>query len=132
MKYVVDTHAFIWFVSGNRRLGESAKKVLSDKESELVLPAIAFAEAAWIVDKGKTGIPSVQILLKAITSDSRVVVHPLNKAVIEKTLFLHAINEMHDRQIVATALVIQSKGEKVSLLTCDRNITESNLVPIVW
>ncbi|MFM6069506.1 MAG: hypothetical protein ACKPBB_22465 [Sphaerospermopsis kisseleviana] len=41
---------------------------------------------------------------------------------------LYSINEMHDRQIAATALVLSSKGEIVQLLTCDQNITASGLV----
>jgi PIN domain nuclease of toxin-antitoxin system len=63
MKYVVDTHALIWFLEGNPRLGASAKTVLMDPISELILPAIALAEAVWIVDRGKTSIPSVKSLL---------------------------------------------------------------------
>ncbi|WP_242052573.1 hypothetical protein [Sphaerospermopsis sp. FACHB-1194] len=41
---------------------------------------------------------------------------------------LYSTNEMHDRQIAATALVLASKGEIVQLLTCDQNITASGLV----
>lgn len=83
MKYVVDTHALVWF-------------------------------------------------LDAISADFRIKIHPLDRAVVEKTIVMSAINEMHDRQIVATALVMQDNGEDVALLTCDRNITQSNLIPIVW
>ncbi|QIR38965.1 hypothetical protein HCG51_21180 [Tolypothrix sp. PCC 7910] len=39
---------------------------------------------------------------------------------------------MHDRQIVATAIVLASKGDTVQLLTCDQNITASGLVAIIW
>ena len=39
---------------------------------------------------------------------------------------------MHDRQIVATALVIQAQGEQVALLTYDQDITAANLTNIVW
>ena len=42
------------------------------------------------------------------------------------------INEMHDRQIVATAIVLADGDENVSLLTCDRNITAAGVIPIVW
>ena len=45
---------------------------------------------------------------------------------------LSTINEMHDRQIVATALVLANRGETVQLLSCDKNIIASGLVPIVW
>jgi hypothetical protein len=63
----------------------------------------------------------------------------LDQAVIEQTIQLSAVNEMHDRQIVSTALLIQAlgsacrtQGEQVSLLTCDQNITAASLVTIVW
>ncbi|MGB3640605.1 MAG: hypothetical protein WBA39_23975 [Rivularia sp. (in: cyanobacteria)] len=43
MKYVIDTHALIWFIEGNLRLGGNAKTVLSDSSSKLILPVTAFA-----------------------------------------------------------------------------------------
>ncbi len=132
MKYIIDTHALIWFLEGNPRLGANAKAILSEPTSQLVLPAIALAESVWIVSRGKTSVPSVEALLKVVSSDARAVIHPLDQAVIEQTIQLSSINEMHDRQIVATALVIQAQGEQVALLTCDQNITAANLIPIVW
>ena len=132
MKYIVDTHILTWFLEDNPKLSDEARKVLDNPESSLVLPAIALAEAVWIIDHGRTSIPSSTVLLDSISADSRMEVYPLDRAVVEKTILISAINEMHDRQIVATALVIQDGGEEVALLTCDRNITASNLVPIIW
>ncbi len=132
MKYVIDTHALIWFFEGNSRLGINANAILSSPDSQLVIPATTLAEAVWIVERGKTSIPSVNDLLSAIEEDYRIVVYPLNQEVVEKTIHLSTINEMHDRQIAATALVLASKGEDVKLLTCDLNITNSGLVPITW
>lgn len=40
-KYLLDTHALIWFVEGNKRLGESAKTIIAAPNSEMVLPLIA-------------------------------------------------------------------------------------------
>jgi PIN domain nuclease of toxin-antitoxin system len=132
MKYILDTHALIWFLEGSPRLGANAHAILSEPTSELVLPAIALAEAVWIISRGKTSISSVETLLQSVKLDPRVVIHPLDQTVIEKTIQLSAINEMHDRQIVATALVIQVQGEQVALLTCDQNITAANPITIVW
>jgi hypothetical protein len=39
---------------------------------------------------------------------------------------------MHDRQIVATAIVAQTQGNQIALLTCDKNITASGTIAIVW
>ena len=75
MKYVVDTHALVWFLEGNSRLGVNAKTVLADTESLLILPTIALAEAIWIVDRGKTSIPSVTDLLNAINADPRITIY---------------------------------------------------------
>jgi PIN domain nuclease of toxin-antitoxin system len=132
MQYIVDTHALIWFLEGNPRLGNAAKQILENSESKLVLPAIALAEASFIVERGKTSIPSVNDLHTAVNGDPRIVVYPLNRAIIEITNTLLSINEMHDRQIVATAIILKNNGEEVSVLTCDQNITTSGVVPIIW
>ena len=132
MRYVVDTHALIWFLEDNPRLGSNAKAILTHTTSQLILPAIALAEAVWIVERGKTSIPSVADLLSAIDADPRVIIYPLDQAVIEQTILFSAIHEMHDRQIVATAIVLQSQGEIITLLTCDKNIEASGLVSIAW
>jgi hypothetical protein len=52
--------------------------------------------------------------------------------VVSKTLDCKAINEMHDRQIVATALLAQSNGSQVAILTKDGNIEASGLVQTIW
>lgn len=116
---MIDTHALIWFLEGNSRLGANANAVLSNPDSQLFIPAITLAEAVWIVERGKTSIPSTKNLLLAVEADPRIIIYPLDKDVIETTISLSTINEMHDRQIAATALVLASKGEKVELLTCD-------------
>jgi PIN domain nuclease of toxin-antitoxin system len=132
MKYVLDTHALIWFLEGNLKLGANAKAILCDPNSQLVIPATTLAEAIWIVERGKTSIPAPKDVILAVEADPRVIIYPLDQDVIEMTISLSAINEMHDRQIAATALVLASKGEVVQLLTCDQNITASGLVAIVW
>ena len=66
MKYVVDTHALIWFLEGNPRLGSNAKNILSQSTSELVIPATTLSEDVWIVERGRTSIPSADTLLKVV------------------------------------------------------------------
>jgi PIN domain nuclease of toxin-antitoxin system len=113
MKYVLDTHALIWFLEGNLKLGVNAKTILCDSNSQLVIPATTLAEAVWIVERGRTSIPTPKDVILAVESDPRVVIYPLDQEVIEMTMSLFAINEMHDRQIAATALVLASKDEVV-------------------
>jgi len=131
-EYVVDAHALIWYLVGSPRLGVSARAAMQDSANVLYLPVIALAEACWAVERGKTVIPSVADLLADVDADSRLVLVPLDRITLDISLTLTAVREMHDRQIVATALHLASTGASVALLTCDGNISASGLVPIVW
>ena len=124
-KYVVYTHAMVWFIAGDSRLGPNAKQILSNPDSELILPITAIAEACWIIEHGRTSIPSVTDFLLTIDADPRVTVTPLDRAILDKTLTLTEISEIHDRQIAATALVLIEQGESVTLITRDKNIHET-------
>lgn len=130
-KHVIDTHALLWFLGGDPRLGSKAKAVLQDPASQLILPAIALAEACWVLQKSRTKISAMQ-LLEVIDSDPRIVLYPLDRAVIQRSLRLSGIHEMHDRQIVSTALVLADQGHRVHLLTRDKEILSSRLVSPIW
>ena len=129
---VLDTHALIWYLEGNPKLGDRAKAVMDDSGSVMVLPMIALAEALFIVERGKTSIPDVQTLLNRVDSDPRITIYPLNREVLDKTLDLQVIPEMHDRQIVATTLILASKGKSAELLTKDTVLVSSKSVTTIW
>ncbi len=130
--YVVDAHALIWFLTGSERLGPEARSAMSDPESALWLPIIALAEVCWLVERGRTAVPSVEALLSALNRDPRLVLVPLDRAFLETILRLTAITEMHDRQIVATALVLGESGPTPPVRTRDANIVASGAVRVVW
>lgn len=131
-KYLLDTHPLVWYLEGNPRLGAQAKAAIDDPSSELVLPLIALAEAAFIVERGRTGIPGVPELISSVRADPRIEIYPLNWEVFEQSLAVRVIPELHDRFIVATALHLQGLGHTVSLLTKDATITGAGLVSIIW
>src|SRR4051794_29254790 len=122
---VLDTHGLIWFLTDDPRLGPNAASLLSEPKVQLVLPATALAEACWLIEHGRTSISSIGILLSALDSDPRITVFPLDREVIERSNQITVIHEMHDRQIVATALLLVERGEQVALLTRDQNIADS-------
>jgi PIN domain nuclease of toxin-antitoxin system len=131
-EYVIDAHALIWYFEDSPRLGLNAGRVMDDPANTLVLPITALAEACWAVERGKTTIPSVSDLLADVDADPRIVILPLDRAILDRSLTLTAIREMHDRQIVATTLLRGSAGAPVALLTRDGNIASSGLVPVIW
>ncbi len=131
-KYVLDTHALVWHLEGNPRLGPQAKKVIDDPLSNLVLPIIALAEAAYIVEHGRTAIPRVSDLLGSVFADLRISICPLTWEAFQESFNATVLPEMLDRLIVGSALYLQSLGDTISLLTKDASIVEAHLVTTLW
>jgi PIN domain nuclease of toxin-antitoxin system len=131
VRHFIDTHALLWHLAGSAQLGSAAKAILQDPASELCIAATALAEACWIVERGRVAL-TVSDVLTAIDNDPRITILPLDRSVIERSNGLTAIDEMHDRQIVATALVVPDQGATVDLLTKDADITASGLISVVW
>ncbi len=127
--YVLDAHALVWHLEGNAKLGPTAGQVMSDPNARLFLPAIALAEACYIVAAGRVNFKDPFAVLKSIDSDPRVQIVPLE---IETSLSLANVSEMHDRQIVATAVQLARTGLKVAILTKDADISASGAAPVIW
>jgi len=74
----------------------------------------------------------VGTLLADVDADPRILVIPLDRAILDRAMNLATIPEMHDRLIVSTALLRAETGVPTAVLTCDTQITDAGLVPIVW
>ena len=124
--YVVDTHALIWFLEKNPKLGERARAVLRDPGIRIIIPTIVLAEIKYLAQKGRIG-QTLEDVIRAISLDPRCLIYPIDLSVVHKApLGL----KIHDALIVGTALV---QREVVSgVLTCDESIVNSGLVPTVW
>ena len=129
---VADAHALLWFIEGNAKLGASARAFMSDPDNQIVIPAIALAEACRVTEKRRTTIPSVTELLAAIDGDSRMSVDVIDRDLVQRSVALPAVSEMHDRVIVATAVRRLEQQPSTVLLSADVSIRNSGLVPTEW
>ena len=132
--FVVDTHALLWFLEGNRQLGRRAKANLSAPESHLIVPVIVLAEAGVIIEHRRTKVPSIGYLLESLSKDARVEVFPLTLDVFRRSLSADVakVPELHDRLIAATALHLRDLGIEVSLITRDESLTNAAAIPVTW
>ena len=128
---VVDTHALLWYLAGDPRLSATAKSVLRDSAREIVVPAIVVAEALFTIERGKSEA-KVADVWKMLNETANVRFQSINLEVLRKTDSLRSIPEMHDRQIVATALLLKEAGSDVVVITRDRVIQDSGLIPTLW
>ncbi len=132
-RYVTDTHAFVWHLQASPKLSLNARAIFRDADEgahRILVPSIVLVELVYLAERKRiesTLIEQAFDLLMQKSVNYRVV--PLN-TIIAKTL--GAVNatqipEMPDRIIVATAKCMRSP-----LITHDRAIINSAIVPVVW
>ena len=127
--YVVDTHALLWYLAEDQSLGKKAKKVLdrADKgDVDIVIPTTVLAEALFITEKHKVDLEFLDII-ETIKNSSNYTISPLDIEIIMRCHDLKSIPELHDRIIVATAILLEAK-----LITKDLTITNSEEVAVIW
>lgn len=119
MRYLLDTHIFIWWME-NKRLSNKLMNLLNDPENEVYLSVVNVWEIVIKNAKGKIkppkdikgGIQNSGFLVLSIE-----VSHALE---VEKLPDYH--NDPFDRILIA-----QAKVEKLTLITSDEKIWRYNL-----
>lgn len=128
MRYLLDTHVLIWWVSDPKRLSTAQRRVLQRSERQPVLVSdVSLFEVAQLVERGrlKLGRPLAEWLREATLPPhvERVGITPeiaAETAVLPPTFHRDPI----DRLLVATARVVGA-----TLVTRDEAIIESGAVP---
>jgi len=129
MRYVVNTHTLLWYLSNDPRLGPNARQILGDPGKLLLIPVIVLAEAKHAADRLRVPM-SFETIAQAVTSSARISVFPMDLAMVN---YLSSQLDIHDAMIVATARYCQDYfREDISVLTNDLAITQSGLVTVVW
>ena len=103
---------------------------ISDLDNQIVIPAIAYAEAQHQYERGGFQFPAATYLAQ-LRSQREVLLAVLDEAVLR---LKPGGLEIHDSLIVATALKLEQAlpEEKIRVVTCDEAITASGLVRTLW
>jgi PIN domain nuclease of toxin-antitoxin system len=129
MHYVVDTHALLWHLTNDARLGANAQRILDDPNARLIIPTLALAEAKHAADRKRVPI-AFETVLQTVVSSTRITIFPMDLFIVSR---ITSKLDIHDSIIVATALFCREFfQDDISILTNDRAISESGLVPVVW
>ena len=127
---LLDTHALVWLALEPQKLSKKAKDAISNarKTSLLAVAGITLWEIAWLVEKGRIATTmSVESFVRECAAKVRVI--PITPEIAARAVSFPDSypKDPQDRLIGATALV-----EGVPLLTHDRLIKKSRLVPVIW
>ena len=132
MTYVADTHAFVWYQTGqHRRLGRAAhrvfRRVVAGRD-QLRLPAISLFEVAILVERGRLRSPLTWgAWLAAARATRGFGVEPMGLDDVDLARDMVLLADPFDRLVVATARRLDAP-----LLTSDDRIASSGLVDVVW
>jgi PIN domain nuclease of toxin-antitoxin system len=126
---VLDTHAWLWWLSDPSKLGRLARHGI-DTAKKVGIPAICSLEVATLAARGRISLncPTLEWLQDAV-ADARVELLPLTPAVAVKAADLPTgfPGDPADRLIVATAIL-----ESATLVTKDDRIRGFPGVRTVW
>lgn len=116
MRLLLDTHAFLWFATGDRRLSRRARAAMESGDAELVLSAASVWEIAIKAGLGRLTLPSAvdaYIAEKVARGYRLLPVSWMQAAAIERLPFHH--RDPFDRLLAA-----QARGEGYQLVSRDR------------
>ena len=124
MKLVLDTHAALWWLADDDRIGQSVERHLTDETNQVLLSAVVVWEIAIKRSLGKLDAPDdlVETLLGAGAHPLPVT---LDHAATVETLPWHH-RDPFDRLLVAQALT-----EGAAIVSRDAPLSEYGVV-IVW
>jgi PIN domain nuclease of toxin-antitoxin system len=128
MRAILDTHAILWALEGDARLGKGAESTINQYQSaELGVASISLLEISMLIHKGKISIQrSAKEYLRNIGSYFKwIELNPEISSLAYELDLPHS--DPFDRTIVATA-----KYHQIPLVTKDKLIVESGTVETIW
>jgi PIN domain nuclease of toxin-antitoxin system len=128
MKLLLDTHAFLWWVSDDPRLSDRAHRLVGDGVNEVFFSAVS----AWeIVVKTSLGRLELQddpdSFISGGVQANAFEVLPIH---LNHALWVYQLPDLH-RDPFDRMLVAQAKSEELAILTADRKVAQYP-VDTIW
>jgi PIN domain nuclease of toxin-antitoxin system len=125
---VVDTHPLAWYLDKAPSLSATAYPVIHAAfrgERRILLPIIVLAELVGVVIKRCMSFDHTTFVDELPQTGFQLI--PFDETILRRYYRLPTSLDIHDRMIVATALVYNA-----SVVTKDEKIVASATVPVVW
>ncbi|TEU13232.1 MAG: type II toxin-antitoxin system VapC family toxin [Anaerolineales bacterium] len=128
MKVLLDTHAFLWWVTDSPKLSARARKVIQDSNNELFFSAASGWEIAIKAQLGRLQLPDnlEQFIMEQLSLNA-ILVLPIQ---LHHALRVYTLPQYH-RDPFDRVLVAQSQIENLPILTADAQITPYT-VETIW
>ena len=128
MNAILDTHTFLWMVTDDRRLSETARNVIQDGANQLFLSSASVWEIVLKAESGKLRLQGGPTrFLEREIQRNRLSALPIQSAHLLRVPSLPAIHkDPFDRLLIAQAQV-----EGLPIITADTELTRYP-VQVIW
>jgi PIN domain nuclease of toxin-antitoxin system len=129
---LLDTHAIIWLLHGDRRLSPSALQTINAVDlrgSQIAVSSISLVETAYLEEKGRVPAGTLSGILALLDAPNASLVEiPVSREIIAALLNITRsdVPDMPDRVIAATAAYLGTP-----LISHDARITAS-YIQTIW
>lgn len=128
MKALLDTHAFLWWVTNNPQLSSTVQSILMERSNEIFFSAASGWEIAIKAQLRKLELPSEpEIYIAEQLKINSFQILPIELRHTLQTYYL----PNHHKDPFDRILVAQSQVENLPLLTLDAKIAQYE-VRVIW
>ena len=127
MKYLLDTHAVIWYIEDSSELPKKISDLIDNPENDIYISSVSFWEISIKVSLGKLDLelPFDEFLANIRNRDFSFL--QIEDEYLNRLLDLPFVHkDPFDRLIITSALV-----ENLIIITIDENIKKYD-VPSIW
>lgn len=106
MKLLLDTHVFLWFISGDARLPDGLRDTIRDLNNEVYLSVVSLWEATIKYQLGKLPLPqSPETYIPTMRQKHQITSLSLDEASVSRLVNLPVLHrDPFDRMLVCQAL----------------------------
>lgn len=106
MKILLDTHVFLWFIAGDKRLPARMRESICDIGNEVYLSVVSLWEAVVKYQLGKLALPEPpDRYLPFQRQQHQIASMPLDEASVSRLAYLPSLHrDPFDRMLVCQAL----------------------------
>ena len=127
MQYLLDTHAFLWFINGDAQLSDKARTIIENPIHDRYVSIASFWEMAIKLNLGKLELDmSFKELYQQIDKNGFNLL-PITPAHTEKIVSL----DLHHRDPFDRMLICQAMVDKLTVITADSQF-QNYKVKQVW
>lgn len=128
MNFLLDTHAFIWFMQGDERLPTGVQDIIASSENKICLSIVTFWELAIKISLGKLSLNQDLPTIYNETLAYGFEVIPISPNSLFKLMMLPWHHkDPFDRLLITTAMT-----QSLKIISADQHFSKYEALEIIW